>query len=118
MHKIIMKVIKKLNKLIDGSCIYIETIPISLKNSWEAYYANQILKIGDIIHLVLAVRNGSNTTILTLPEGCRPSNQIFVPATTQSEATYASINSDGNLKCPQAKTGSLIFINATFEASS
>ena len=39
-----------------------------LENSWEQYYLCQIFKENNLVHLQLCVRNGTATTILTLPE--------------------------------------------------
>lgn len=39
-----------------------------LENSWEQYYLCQIFKENNLVHLQLCVRNGTATSILTLPE--------------------------------------------------
>ena len=89
-----------------------------LQNNWTEYNMCQIFKINNIVHLQLCVRNGTETTVMTLPEGYRPSKTMFIPATINgSNVTdpYVSINASGQIQCANANKGNLMFINSTYK---
>lgn len=91
-----------------------KSLTVTLLNSWEKYYGCQIFKREKTVHLSLCVRNGGGTHILTLPEGYRPSETIFVPATAEGSGSYLSIDTNGYVYCASADVGKLMTINASF----
>jgi len=95
-----------------------ENISVNLENGWEQYNSCQIFKDKNIVHLCLTVRNGTTTTILTLPEKYRPAGTIFLPATINGSGTtdpYVAVSKSGAVQCANVNIGKLIFINASYK---
>lgn len=96
-----------------------EDLSVTLENGWEQYNSCQIFKDKNIVHLCLAVRKGTATTILTLPEKYRPAGTMFLPATINGSGVtdqYVSVSNGGAIQCANANIGNLIFVNASFKA--
>lgn len=103
-------------------CIYSkpERATIELANSWSAHAAQtpQIYRNANMLHISFIVREGTDTLIAMLPEGFRPKNTIFVPATNlfKNSGTLINIQSDGKIVCESADVGGLLTLNATLLA--
>lgn len=85
-----------------------------LLNSWVKHAGCQIYREGHIVHVNLAIKNGINTLVLTLPEGFRPAQTTYFSATTQTKGIYCSIDSSGKLYIPSANVGELIFASFSY----
>jgi len=72
---------------------------ITLSNSWVAHSnrAVRVRQVGGVVRLEGGVKNGTSTTIGTLPVGMRPANTIYLVANAMLVATPStlSINSSG-----------------------
>lgn len=97
-----------------------ERANIELLNSWEAHAAQtpQIYRNANMLHIAFVVKEGTSTLIATLPEGFRPKNTIFVPASNlyKNSGTLINIQSDGQIVCESADVGGLLTVNATLVA--
>lgn len=94
-----------------------ERANINLENSWIAHAGQtpQIYKNANMLHISLVVKEGTGTLIAMLPEGFRPKNTIFVPATNlfKNSGTLINIQSDGQIVCESGDIGGLLTLNAT-----
>lgn len=101
-------------------CSKPERATIELASSWIAHAAltPQIYKNANMLHIAFVVKEGTDGLITTLPEGFRPKNTIFVPATNLSKnsGTLIIIQSDGRIICESADVGGLLTVNATLVA--
>jgi hypothetical protein len=72
---------------------------ISLANSWVAHSARAVRArvVRGVVRLEGAVKNGTSTTIGTLPTGMRPAKTIYVVANgiLYAQSSTLSINTSG-----------------------
>lgn len=89
-----------------------------LQNNWEEYYDCQIFKQGNVVHISLTVRHGTDRIILTLPQDFTPKKLICFPATIAEidvGDNYVGINASGELSCSINVVGKLLFCNFTYK---
>ena len=104
----------------EWECIYskLERATIELLNSWRAHagFTPQIYRNADMLHISFVVKEGTTKNIAILPEGFRPKNTMFVPATnlfSSSSGTLVLIQSDGQIVCESGDVGGLLTVNVT-----
>lgn len=87
-----------------------------IKNGWEFYYGYQFYIEGRTVHLNCAIKKGTSTIAFVLPDGFRPSSNLYFSASVanSSLAGYVQITPEGNVYIPQANVGELNFINVSY----
>lgn len=90
-----------------------------LSNDWVVHNdtGNQIFKQGNIVHIQLCVRDGSERIIMRLPSGYRPNKLTYLPCTSNRlDATnYVGISNIGDISVPNDLVGKLLFINVSYK---
>lgn len=92
------------------------TLKAYIKNNWEFHYDYQFYIEGRTVHLNCAIKKGTSTIAFVLPDGYRPSTNLYFPASVANSSSvgYIQISPEGNVYIPQANVGELNFINVSY----
>ena len=93
-----------------------------LENNWEFHYSNRMFKKGNVVSFHFALKKGTNTAVMQLPEGWRPNMLTYFGGTNAGgstlEPTWISINEDGTVLvyASHADGLSLVIVDGTYLA--
>lgn len=102
---------------------FARTTSLTLINGWEPFstYANSVVVSDGIATLTLGIKNGTQKTVLYLPEGFRPKVGRYYPCvefTKQiSYIFYIAANGAVQMENYFVNNSSQVFINVSFEVA-
>lgn len=77
MSLLIKKMLQKIKTLNNKTKVEKLTVSNLLQNNWSENGQNNIFKINNIVYINLTLRQGTDTKVLTLPEGFRPTSTLM-----------------------------------------
>ena len=77
MSLVIKKILEKIKTLNNKTKVEKLTVSNLLQNNWSENGQNNIFKINNIVYINLTLRQGTDTKVLTLPEGFRPTSTLM-----------------------------------------
>ena len=99
MSLLIKKILQKIKEHENKTKIETLTISNLLQSGWQANGQNNIFKMNNIVFINLSLRSGTDTDVLTLPEGFRPSTNLMqLLVGNKGDTGHVSISTNGELK--------------------
>lgn len=98
MSLLIKKILQKIKEHENKTKIETLTISNLLQSGWQANGQNNIFKMNNIVFINLSLRSGTDTDVLTLPEGFRPSTNLMqLLVGNKGDIGYVYISTNGEL---------------------
>ena len=98
MSLVIKKILQKIKEHENKTKIETLTISNLLQSGWQANGQNNIFKMNNIVFINLSLRSGTDTDVLTLPEGFRPSTNLMqLLVGNKGDTGHVFISTNGEL---------------------